>query len=329
MNGKDLLDAVGGVDEEVIEKSDSFTAKKRNLMRAGLIAAACLCIAAAGAIALHAAFAGNGSSVSQAALVTGTDGAGDGSLYIPKIELPEKTEEGVAMDMIGLLVYRGGIYTQTESFIGEDAERISPLIGEKLGHAKGTIDEWSSQDDYASEFASTFEGDVFAVNGYGTDFRVCISWEYTDENGVPNRWVEFLERLNDITLDTGADIFGERLNLRGRVTGAEFQTAHDWDYAIPDYHPLEAAPEQLDTFIDALYGGHFEDKTDEWLDAEFAMVDHSRHLILHLDDGTSVHLSLFEGGYVGYGGDGFYNHIGWNYLKISDEAFAPIWELCG
>ncbi|MBK3494261.1 hypothetical protein JFL43_05205 [Viridibacillus sp. YIM B01967] len=60
-------------------------------------------------------------------------------------------------------------------------QKVKVLRGEKLVRTKGTIDEWSKQDDYATEFASSIgNSDVYSVRGYDESFRIMT---YSEEGG--------------------------------------------------------------------------------------------------------------------------------------------------
>jgi len=246
------------------------------------------------------------------------------AVQIPAVQLPESVPSDVQMDMIGLVVYRGGIYTQAEDYSGDEAayEQFRALIGEKLGTAKGNIDCWSQQSDYATEFASTYTGTVCAVEGYDTDFRLCVTQSYQDETGEQRYWTVFLERLNGIGLSTGEDLFGRRLRLQGRITEIRVQSHADWDNARGNLREPEGVTEaQWDAFLDALYAAPFEDVHDA--DASFYREHPAQgHLILTLEDGTTVRLRLFEGGYVGY------EPLGWYFVKMPEEAFGPVFDAC-
>lgn len=324
MTGKDILNAVGNIDDEFIEAPESVGATGKVKRRRTAIIAACiaaLLIAGAAAAALN--MRGGTPDAPQPAVVSDSAaGENTDALYIPAIELPESTD-GAAMDMIGLVVYKGGIYTQAEWYNDEQAEKLrQTLVGEKLGHAKGTIDEWSTQDDYATEFASTYDADIFAVNGYGDDFRVCMSYVWEDENGASHASVEFMERLNGIYLDAGADLFRDRLRLPGRVVSVDYQRHEDWDYAVNEFHTVSVTAESMDAFIDALCAGKFVN-TWETMNDIYERDDISqKHLLLHMEDGTTVSLRLFGNGYIGYG------PLGWYFVDMPGEAFDAVWELC-
>lgn len=90
------------------------------------------------------------------------------AISIPKIELP--SDGGVAK-MIPLIVYKRRVYTMSSTTI--EPEDGKKLLGEKLGTTKGNIDEWSKQDEYSKEFASTVGiQDVYTVKGYDKNFRI-------------------------------------------------------------------------------------------------------------------------------------------------------------
>lgn len=247
------------------------------------------------------------------------------SLTIPALELP-KGSDGISADMIALVVYNGGIYTGAKVYSGAEAEAIETLLGEHLGYATGEITCFSSQEDYAADFSSTIRGDVYSVKGYSTDFRLCIPQSYQEDDGTTITFIYFLERLNGITITDGADLFGDRLGLMGRVASVEYQTYENWNNGDPENYVHSAlqgvSSEQFDRFLAALYAAPFEYVYNR--DSHF--YDSSKRqqafLYLHLNDGTVVGLRLFEDGYVGY------QHMPWYFVKLPGEAFDPIFAAC-
>ncbi len=152
-----------------------------------------------------------------------------GSVTIPKMELPDMNS-GAAMDMIGLVVYQGNIYTQTATRI--EAADAAALRGSKLGQTTGGIDEWSGKDKYI-ELASTIgETDIYAVKGYDPDFRIM---SYKEINGEV--YAELYEHMNGITVGSGADLLG-KLNLEGRIASAEWESFQSWNNGLQQYAPL-------------------------------------------------------------------------------------------
>lgn len=315
--------------DNVLRRAKEYEEKRRR-RRSMLLAAlpvVCVCLAAA-------ALLWRGSAVSeqtpdaalsgQPQVVQPSGGeemkgasAHGGGISIPAIELPEP-REGVVYDMIGLVVYKGGIYTQAESYYGEEAEAMQSLVGERLGRASGSIDEWSTQDEYAEEFASTYEGDVYSVKGYDEDFRLCVC-QYIESDGGRMRWIQFLERLNGIELTCGADLFEDRLRIGGRISSVQYQSHEDWNMGRNAFYDLEDM-QALEPFLAELDAGEFENL---WLtDRDFYRSGANAHLYLRLEDGTTVELRLAEGGYAGY------QHLGWYFVKMPGAAFDAVFEAC-
>lgn len=249
-------------------------------------------------------------------------------VYIPPVKIPEHNEN-VQMDMLGLVVYNGGIYTQGETYIGDKAYEIEPLVGDYLGLATGSINEWSSQEAYEQEFASTIYGEVYTVNGYDSDFRICIRMEFIDENGEHSLLIEFLERLNGITLENGEDLFEDRLHIRNNIESVQWQSHEDWNWAKGNLHAAPFEDDAWSDFLDEVYQGEF---VNTWMKDEAFYEDkpyssiydtpNQVHLYLNMNDSTTVELRLIEGGYVGL------QTMGWYFVKIPGEAFDAIYNAC-
>lgn len=227
-----------------------------------------------------------------------------GSVYLPKIKLPE--ENGATMSMVGLVVYKGKIYTQTMTRIAP--EQAASLRGEKLGRSKGGIDEWSSQSEFANEFASTIgEIDIYSVKGYDEGFRLMA---YREQDGQIH--AELYENLNGRTIASGADLF-DLLRLKGRIASAESLPFDAWNNGIDERLPLPDM-KTVDEFANALDSAKPLERKPLW---EAGIYDNSEQAIvrLHLEDGTEVELRLFEQGYVSYG-----------YTDVLFQVDAPVFE---
>lgn len=243
------------------------------------------------------------------------EGSAAETLQIPAVELPEPRED-VEYDMIGLVVWHGAIYTQAQGYTGADAERISFLPAQHLGRAKGNIDEWSAQDDYATELASTCTGEIYTVSGYDPDFRLCAVDEMILDDGTSVPWIWFMERLNGIDLGLGADLFDTRLCLPGRIASAAYQTHDDWNEARNNYRPLEDT-DALERLVEEACAGQF-----EYVEDIYSRQGKQVHLYLTLTDGTVTELRLFEGGWVGY------QPLGWYFVHIPGEVFDAVFDAC-
>jgi hypothetical protein len=237
------------------------------------------------------------------------------AVYTDSIQLPEDTSDAEA-DMIGCLVYKGKVYTATTNFYNYDPEIAEQLVGEYVGEAKGTLDEWSSQEDWATELASTYSGSVYKVNGYSEDFRLCIYVNSGDE-----QWLQFLDNYDGIGLNTGADLFEERLHITGNVERVTYQTHDDWNAGDTsnDQELSGVTEEQLEDFLTELCNSPFE-RIDH--DSNFYETKTQGHLYLHMKDGTLVELRLMEGGYVGC------QELGWIFVKMPGESFDAVFAAC-
>lgn len=253
--------------------------------------------------------AGDSSARPEVRTTDAAAGAADGAgVFLPKLQLPEKSN--ASADMIGLIVYKGKIYTQTGSRIAP--EKAADLRGAKLGRTKATIDEWSSQDDYATEFASSVgELDVYSVKGYESGFRIMT---YLELDGKV--YAEFYECLNGIPVSSGADVFS-KLKLDGNVRSAVWETHDSWNYSKQEFQELQAG-DVLPAFLEALSAAQpIEQQTLQ----ETGIYDNTeqKFLYLRLADETEVGLRLFEGRYVRYQNA----HV---FFQLEEKAFAALWD---
>lgn len=229
-------------------------------------------------------------------------------IYIPKMELPKGTN--TSMNMIGLIVYQGRIYTQTGTEISPESAEI--LLGEKLGTTKENIDEWSQQDDYTVEFASTIGiQDVYSVNGYDKNFRIMT---YGINSTIPAR---FYECLNGITVKTGADVF-DKLKIENHVITAKYENYDSWNNNKQQYKEL---PELniLNNFINELKTTipcTTESLLNIWEDRS---EPNQKFIYITLNDGSEVGLRLFKDGYIHYA---YYNIL----FKMENQTFNKLWN---
>lgn len=270
------------------------------------IGAAAVFLILIGAIALF----NNNLTPNDTANNPNTPGVIEGNgVHIPAVKLPEKN---MSADMIGLIVYNGEIYTQTMTEI--DTKTAKNIIGEKLGTTKGTIDEWSEQEAYDEEFASTVEiADVYTVKGYDNDFRIMT---YGTRDGKP--YAEFYENLNGITLKSGEDVFG-KLNMTSNITSAKHRTFNDWLHNADNYHSVTDM-KTVNTFVQELNNTKpllRKENSDPIRDSQNN--EDYKELTIQLNDGTNVRLTLLKEGYIYYGSMGAY-------FKMDKDVFSKMWN---
>ncbi len=230
---------------------------------------------------------------------------------IPQIKLPEKVEDGVKMDMIGLVVYKGKIYTQTGTSIAPN--RALELRGEKIGRTKSSINEWSTQKDYAIELASTIgEQDVYKVKGYDDNFRIMSYLELDGEV-----YVEFYECLNGIKVSSGEDVFG-KLKMKGNVKTSRYEHFNSWNEGMQQYVDFNDM-NVLNSFVNELK--NTKPYSREELDSLFTSStnDNTKFIYIELQDGSKVQLRLFKEGYIYYQ----YSDI---FFKMDNVEFQKLWD---
>ena len=308
MKSDKLQDAIGEIRDDFIADADTKTAKKKNRIVQWGAMAACLCLAIIGVMSLN-----NRPDTPQVSPNTEK-----GTVYTDKIVLPE-ADGNVQVDMIGCLVYKGSVYTQSTDF-SDDASRVKHLIGDYIGEAKGTLDEWSTQDEYATELASTYTGSVYTVKGYSEDFRLCICTKCDD-----GEWIQFLDNYDGIALRTGKDLFEDRFHIVGNIKQVTYLTHNDWNNAEPESRSFKKldriTSEQLDEFVEQMCQSPFE-RIDYDKNPDLYEADRQGHLYLDLNDGTQVELRLIDGGYVGC------QELGWFFVKMPGELFDAVLNAC-
>lgn len=295
-----LFNGLTGISEELIVEAQTMSLQKKKQVWPKIVAAAAVVLIIANRL-----------------FFPGSAPASKGPAEIPPLGI---SEAGVGK-MMGLVVYQGKIYTDTEQYYDEDTVKIRPLLGDRLGWVLGDLDEWSTPSDYAKEFASSMRGEVYTVKGYSPDFRLCVVEEHGYEKGREMSVITFVEQLNGITLERGADLFEDRLKMRGRVAKVEYQSPDDQNWGRKNYKELPADPrKQLDAFFEEISAGRFEYQPDIYWDPSSSSAPRQGHLFFHLSDQTRIHLRLFEGGFVGY--QGLFGY----FVKIPSEVFDPIFE---
>lgn len=318
MNGEDLFKGLGKIDEDLIEGAANAKNKKFKKPLSKLVIASCLCFVVLSILIMKPDI----EDIPKQSQVSKTESPNivkdKNSILVPKITLPE-SDNTISADMIGLIVYKGNIYTQGESYEGEEVASLKAMVGKRLGYAMGNIDEWSEQSEYGTEFAATVEGSVYEVIGYSPDFRICIKESYITEEGKTIEYISFYENLNGIELAKGKDLFEDRLQLFDNWDKVKYVTHDNWDnsssvdYVYKDL--INISKEDIDYFLEELSTSQFVDMLGSDI---YDKPNH--HIYFYLKDNIRVELRLFEGGYVGY------QPLGWYFVKMPGEIFDKIFS---
>lgn len=288
-----ILDSVGRIDDDLIEEVDALRQLRRK-SRAGSRrigwAAACVCLIAAG-IFLWARQAKNGSVVS-----CGIGEAGNGGIVVSEdgVTIPKTNvslSANAAADMIAFFIYQGNCYVQYEWIYDAD------LVGEYLGTATGLIDEWTPKDGY-TELAGSVRGPFYSVKGIDPGFMLCKK----DDTGAVSTYI----CDNGITLKTGSDLYEDRLHLSEQIAAVEAETRDSWYYSRDEVFRLDAEDGVVGEFITELDRAEFIPWEDvpakEGLTSTSIYDTEIYHVYFRLVNGMTVHLRLYENGYVRFQG---------------------------
>lgn len=265
MKGEQLLRALGEVDEDYLAQVDELRRippkKKRHTW---IPMAACLCLVAG--VAAWALRGGMGMPSKEGAEANsnGMSGSSQG-VYVPPLEVEHENA-----DMTGFFIYQGRIYSQ-----GGMVQEGQELVGAQLGESSGTIDEWTSEDQYL-EGTGSIGGPFYEVKGYDPQYLLCMVYDY----GVELYWNNC-----DITVSTGGDVLEEVFRLSDGIARAEFQG--DTGRMTPI-----TRLEQLEAWVDAL------SQAPALSSAGTDMGQCFGHLYLTKADGVTVHLKLMGEDYV-------------------------------
>ena len=194
-------------------------------------------------------------------------------------------------DMIAFFIYEGRCYVQM-SHVWPDPG----LPDRHLGTITGAIDEWTPKDGYV-DFAGSVTGEFYSVKGYDPEFLLCQ--KYSDGT------VMLYVCNSGITLKKGADLYTDRLHLKGRFREVQGESRSSWFNSKNERFRADPEDEAVTRFIEALNEGTFISGEEVPSKDEWHMIFDERekeHLYFEMEDGTEVQLRLLEGGYVFYQG---------------------------
>ncbi len=252
-------------------------------------------------------------------------------VVIPKLEtkLPT-TNIDAACWAYAFLVHQGSAYCSNTASIDFSQAEENHLLGEKIGTTIGSdmVSYWIAHPEaYEQEGASNIGsgGEIYTVNGYDPSFRLAVVKSYTEYRGdnheeVSGKAVFILDKLNDITLYTGKDLFTDRLHLRERMVSAVWQSYKAWYHGSQTFYPPDSVtPEQWTAFFDALDNAPFEDTSD--IKPPLYKSDNQKHLVFTLSDSLTVTLYLYADGYVSLESSSYK-------VKMPGDAFDAIYQAC-
>lgn len=280
-----LYDSLTNVREDFVEEAQGATSAKRPAWVRWCALAACLCLLVVGTVVWKPWSPGENKPASPPTSAAQTAKG----ITIPKAEVTLSQPDGVAMDMLAFFIYQGRCYLQYDRL-----DHGSDLVGEKVGTATGLIDEWTPAEGYV-ELAGSVSGDFYTVRGFDPAFMLCMK-----EEGDA---VQLFVCNNGITLYQGSELFEDRLGLSDGLKAVTYEDEDSWYNGKEDIHTLNNL-DAIKTLIAAMDEAKFQlsDQAELYEEEDDGLSKELYHVYCKLDNGVTVTLRLFQGGYVTFTG---------------------------
>ena len=280
-----LYDSLTNVREDFVEEAQGATSAKHPAWVRWCALAACLCLLVVGTVVWKPWSPGENKPASPPTSAAQTAKG----ITIPKAEVTLSQPDGVEMDMLAFFIYQGRCYIQYDRL-----DHGSDLVGEKVGTATGLIDEWTPAEGYV-ELAGSVSGDFYTVRGFDPAFMLCMK-----EEGDA---VQLFVCNNGITLYQGSELFEDRLGLSDGLKAVTYEDEDSWYNGKEDIHTLNNM-DAAKTLIAAMDEAKFQlsDQAELYEEEDDGLSKELYHVYCKLDNGVTVTLRLFQGGYVTFTG---------------------------
>lgn len=294
MRREKISDALTEINEKYIVEAANYSHKRKDSFRRWIPFAAGICILLGiGCFFKFGGIRSENSSISEDQSQVQMTEKG---VLIPEMEIASEYLESAkaesTSDMVAFFIYEGRSYVQYEYI-----ENAETLIGEKIGTANGTISEWTKEDGYVNG-AGSVSGDFYTVNGYDSDFMLCMKQE---QDAI----LTFINN-NGFTIQKGYELFEERLHLKDTYVSVYCQERNDWNNGVDVSVQIQEKDfDIIDQFLTRIDDAEFMLLSDIPLDDDSNNVYDSKelyHIYFTSENGMVTHLRLFEGGYVSFNG---------------------------
>lgn len=280
-----LYDSLTNVREDFVEEAQGATSAKHPAWVRWCALAACLCLLVVGTVVWKPWSPGENKPASPPTSAAQTAKG----ITIPKAEVTLSQPEGVEADMLAFFIYQGRCYLQYDRL-----DHGSDLVGDLVGTATGLIDEWTPAEGYV-ELAGSVSGDFYTVRGFDPAFLLCMK-----EEGDA---VQLFVCNNGITLYQGSELFEDRLGLSDGLKAVTYEDEDSWYYGKENLHTLDNL-DAAKTLIAAMDEAEFQfsDQAELYEEEDGGLSKELYHVYCKLDNGVTVTLRLFQGGYVTFTG---------------------------
>jgi len=193
-----------------------------------------------------------------------------------------------AADMDDIIIFENRVYNYTRGY-QVDNDGIKEFLGDYIGRVTPTIDEYTKTDNMEIYFGATIFGQIYQVNGYADNFRIC-------DYDTANKTINFYENLTGFSLESGSDIFTDRLHFDSQFT---------WD--AKDIYCYSAQSSDDPSNIPGLTGDDILALYDSLNNSYHILyTDISQNLerictlVLHMSDMTIVEIDCYSDNYIAY-----------------------------
>lgn len=301
MRKEKISNALTNIDDKYIEEAGTFIFKKKKKFHFPVAIAACFCMVIAlwqfGIITLPllGGFGNDDSAEQYAEFQKAPEElkVSEDEITLPQMVMDHVSEKNmVEADLLAFFIYQGKSYVEYNRI-----DYRSELVGNYLGSSSGDLTCWNLPDSYV-EGTGSVKGDFYEVNGYDPTFMLCMV-------SPENELITFIND-NDFAVKYGSEIFENRLHLSQHYESVSYQTRNDWYHSIGAPTKLdETHYSMIDNFIHEINQAEWMLLDDIPLEEDESNVYDSKeiyHLFFAMSDGLTVHLRLFEGGYVSFQG---------------------------
>lgn len=209
------------------------------------------------------------------------------------------------------LYYNGSMYTSSDVFSSTDKAEIE-AFSEELKESElaavysNRAQFWSEDSSKLSYSDDNIKGTICGMTGYDKDFRVCVCYEqYIEPMNETYYGFAVFDKLNDITVNKGSDLFKDRLHLDEY---AEVRIMRD-DENSGTYE--EKLSGDFSGFVQAVFDGKFIEADYDTREAFRKREKESCTLTFYTKTGLSLTVSLYPDGYVSMtsGGNTFIEEV--------------------
>lgn len=207
------------------------------------------------------------------------------------------------------LYYNGSMYTSSDVLSSTDKAEIE-AFADKLKESElaavysNRAEFWSEDSSKLSYADDNINGTICSMAGYDEDFRVCVCYEqYIEPMNETYYGVVVFDKLNDITVNKGSDLFKDRLHLD------EYAEVRVMRIDENDGTYEEKLSGDFSEFVQAVFDGKF-------IEADYDTREDFRKresyiLTFYTETGLSAAVSVYPDGYVSMtsGGNTFIEEV--------------------